>query len=155
LATYTVLGKTGTARRYQDGGYVPGKYTSTFAAIFPADDPQLVVIVKIDNPKGSYYGGHTAAPVTRTMLQQALASRRVAIDRGRLAVRDSAPPEVTKALPRRQPNRPVVRPAVPRSRDERRRARAGRRRALDPRGVGPAPARVPGEPAARRWADRA
>ena len=47
--------------------------------------PQLVVIVKIDNPRGSYYGGPTAAPVTRTMLQQALASRRVAIDRGRLA----------------------------------------------------------------------
>jgi hypothetical protein len=47
------------------------------------------VIVKIDNPKGSYYGGRTAAPVTRTMLQQSLASRRVAIDRGRLA-----PPEV-------------------------------------------------------------
>jgi cell division protein FtsI (penicillin-binding protein 3) len=85
LANYTVLGKTGTARRYQNGGYVAGKYTSTFAAIFPADDPQLVVIVKIDNPKGSYYGGRTAAPVTRTMLQQALASRRVAIDRGRLA----------------------------------------------------------------------
>jgi cell division protein FtsI (penicillin-binding protein 3) len=85
LATYTVLGKTGTARRYQGGGYVPGKYTSSFAAIFPADDPQLVVIVKIDNPKGSYYGGRTAAPVTRMMLQQALASRRVAIDRGRLA----------------------------------------------------------------------
>ena len=36
------------------------------------------MIVKIDNPTGSYYGGHTAAPVTRTMLQQALASRRVA-----------------------------------------------------------------------------
>ena len=95
LANYTVLGKTGTARRYQDGGYVVGKYNSTFAAIFPADDPQLVVIVKIDNPKGSYYGGHTAAPVTRTMLQQALASRRVAIDRGRLApggARVIAPP---------------------------------------------------------------
>jgi cell division protein FtsI (penicillin-binding protein 3) len=85
LANYTVLGKTGTARRYQDGGYAAGKYTSSFAAIFPADDPQLVVIVKIDNPRGSYYGGSTAAPVTRTMLQQALASRRVAIDRGRLA----------------------------------------------------------------------
>ena len=85
LANYTVLGKTGTARRYEHGGYVAGKYTSTFAAIFPADHPQLVVIVKIDNPKGSYYGGRTAAPVTRTMLQQALASRQVAIDRGRLA----------------------------------------------------------------------
>jgi cell division protein FtsI (penicillin-binding protein 3) len=85
LVNYTVLGKTGTARRFEDGRYVDGKYTATFAAIFPADDPQLVVIVKIDNPKGSYYGGRTAAPVTRSMLQQALASRRVAIDRGRLA----------------------------------------------------------------------
>jgi cell division protein FtsI (penicillin-binding protein 3) len=89
LVNYTVLGKTGTARRFEDGRYAVGRYTSTFAAIFPADDPQLVVIVKIDNPKGSYYGGRTAAPVTRTMLQQSLASRRVAIDRGRLA-----PPEV-------------------------------------------------------------
>jgi len=85
LATYTVLGKTGTARRFEHGQYTAGKYTSSFAAMFPADHPQLVVIVKIDNPKGSYYGGTTAAPVTRTMLQQALASRRVAIDRGRLA----------------------------------------------------------------------
>lgn len=93
LVNYTVLGKTGTARRYENGGYVVGKYTSTFAAIFPADDPQLVVIVKIDNPKGSYYGGRTAAPVTRTMLQQALASRRVAIDRGRLT-----PPQVRPAI---------------------------------------------------------
>jgi cell division protein FtsI (penicillin-binding protein 3) len=92
LVNYAVLGKTGTARRFEDGRYVAGKYTSTFAAIFPADDPQLVVIVKIDNPKGSYYGGRTAAPVTRTMLQQSLASRRVAIDRGRLA-----PPEVPGA----------------------------------------------------------
>jgi cell division protein FtsI (penicillin-binding protein 3) len=91
LVNYTVLGKTGTAVRFADGHYIHGQYTASFAAIFPADDPQLVVIVKIDNPKGRYYGGLTAAPVTRTMLQQALASHRVAIDRARLAVRDSAP----------------------------------------------------------------
>jgi membrane peptidoglycan carboxypeptidase len=107
LANYTVLGKTGTARRYEEGGYVAGKYTSTFAAIFPADDPQLVVIVKIDNPKGSYYGGRTAAPVTRTMLQQALASRRVAIDRARLAVPDTRamtpPHEATSGTPASKP----------------------------------------------------
>jgi hypothetical protein len=48
------------------------------------------VIVKIDNPQGKYYGGLTAAPVTRTMLQQALASRRVAIDRSRFADFDTA-----------------------------------------------------------------
>jgi membrane peptidoglycan carboxypeptidase len=93
LANYTLLGKTGTAIRFENGHYVQGEYTASFAALFPADHPQLVVIVKIDNPKGSYYGGLTAAPVTRTMLQQALASRRVAIDRGRLAARDSVPDE--------------------------------------------------------------
>ena len=93
LTNYAVLGKTGTAIRFVDGRYVRGQYTASFAAIFPADHPQLVVIVKIDHPRGVYYGGLTAAPVTRTMLQQALASRRVAIDRGRLAARGSTEPE--------------------------------------------------------------
>jgi cell division protein FtsI (penicillin-binding protein 3) len=98
LANYSVLGKTGTAIRFQNGHYVRGEYTASFAAIFPADHPQLVVIVKIDNPRGNYYGGLTAAPVTRTMLQQALASRRVAIDRGRLTARDTVEPEASKPL---------------------------------------------------------
>ena len=92
LSNYSVLGKTGTAIRFVNGRYVPGQHTASFAAIFPADHPQLVVIVKIDNPRGNYYGGLTAAPVTRTMLQQALASRRVAIDRGLLVAPDSAAP---------------------------------------------------------------
>lgn len=88
LANYTLIGKTGTAIRVEDGRYVRGKYTASFAALFPAADPQLVVIVKIDNPQGDYYGGQTAAPLTRNMLQQALASREVAIDRNRLGVEE-------------------------------------------------------------------
>jgi cell division protein FtsI (penicillin-binding protein 3) len=109
LAKYTVLGKTGTAWRIEDGRYVRGEYISSFAAMFPAEDPQLVVIVKIDSPKGGYYGGQTAAPVTRTMLQQSLASRRVAIDRGRLAppvVGDE--PEQAAPTPGHPPRRPLV-----------------------------------------------
>jgi cell division protein FtsI (penicillin-binding protein 3) len=98
LSNYSVLGKTGTAVRFVDGHYVHGQYTASFAAIFPADHPQLVVIVKIDNPRGNYYGGLTAAPVTRTMLEQALASRRVAIDRGRLTAPDSAAPTAPRPL---------------------------------------------------------
>ena len=98
LSNYSVLGKTGTAVRFVNGRYVQGQHTSSFAAIFPADHPQLVVIVKIDNPRGNYYGGLTAAPVTRTMLQQALASRRVAIDRGSLVAHDSTVPPVTRSL---------------------------------------------------------
>jgi cell division protein FtsI (penicillin-binding protein 3) len=88
LANYSLLGKTGTAVRFEGGRYVPGEYTASFAALFPADNPQLVVVVKIDNPTGKYYGGLTAAPVTRTMLQQALASRRIGIDRSRLTQPD-------------------------------------------------------------------
>ncbi|HEY5939589.1 MAG TPA: penicillin-binding transpeptidase domain-containing protein, partial [Gemmatimonadales bacterium] len=89
LTNYSLLGKTGTAVRFEGGRYVTGEYTASFAALFPADNPRLVVVVKIDNPTGKYYGGLTAAPVTRTMLQQALASRRIGIDRSRLAPRDS------------------------------------------------------------------
>lgn len=86
LANYPLLGKTGTARRFRDGAYVPGEVTASFAAMFPAEDPQLVVVVKLDSPRvGSGYGGTTAAPVVRRMLEQALASRRVAIDRARIA----------------------------------------------------------------------
>jgi cell division protein FtsI (penicillin-binding protein 3) len=96
LVNYALLGKTGTAVRFEGGRYVRGEYTASFAALFPADNPQLVVVVKIDNPTGKYYGGLTAAPVTRTMLQQALASRRVAIDRSRLTPRDSAPPRTPR-----------------------------------------------------------
>lgn len=98
LVNYTLLGKTGTAVRFERGRYVEGEYTASFAALFPADDPQLVVIVKIDNPKGKYYGGLTAAPVTRTMLQQALASRRVAIDRSRLTDSGSAIPQKSQTI---------------------------------------------------------
>ena len=108
LANYSLLGKTGTAVRFEGGRYVPGEYTASFAALFPADDPQLVVVVKIDNPRGHYYGGLTAAPVTRTMLQQALASRRVAIDRSRLAPRDSAAPHAQGAPAAPTGSPPVV-----------------------------------------------
>jgi cell division protein FtsI (penicillin-binding protein 3) len=107
LINYTLLGKTGTAVRFEGGRYVHGEYTASFAALFPADHPQLVVIVKIDNPRGNYYGGLTAAPVTRTMLQQALASRRVAIDRSRLTPQEDSTP-----APARSASVPVGMPRV-------------------------------------------
>ncbi|MGH7519044.1 MAG: peptidoglycan D,D-transpeptidase FtsI family protein, partial [Gemmatimonadales bacterium] len=99
LANFPLLGKTGTARRFVGGRYV-NEHTASFAALFPADDPQLVVIVKIEDPKGEYYGGLTAAPLTKTMLQQALASHRVAINRSALATAESArAPAAPRAAP--------------------------------------------------------
>jgi cell division protein FtsI (penicillin-binding protein 3) len=86
LANFQLAAKTGTARRVVGGHYAPGQYTASFAAMFPAEDPQIVVVMKIDNPqKGSYFAAQTAAPVTRSMLEQALAARTVALDRARLS----------------------------------------------------------------------
>jgi len=95
LANFSVAAKTGTARRVVRGRYAPGQYTASFAALFPAERPQIVLVVKIDNPRnGSYFASQTAAPVTRSMLEQALAARDVALDRARLS---TAAPAVTAA----------------------------------------------------------
>ena len=84
LATYEVAGKTGTARRAGAGGYVTGGYWASFASLFPADDPQLVMVVKLDDPRGAY-ARLTAAPVTRAVLEQLLAARSGTLDRVRLS----------------------------------------------------------------------
>ncbi len=86
LANWVLAGKTGTAVRHDGGVYQSGHYNASFAAIFPVSDPQLIVVVKIDDPQSAkVYGGQTAAPLTRTLLEAALAARRSAIDRRRLA----------------------------------------------------------------------
>jgi cell division protein FtsI (penicillin-binding protein 3) len=85
LASFRVAGKTGTARIAENGRYRPGAYTASFAGFFPADDPQLVFIVKLDEPSGEYYGGRAAAPVTRATLEAALATRSTPIDRSAIA----------------------------------------------------------------------
>jgi cell division protein FtsI (penicillin-binding protein 3) len=70
----SVAGKTGTAWRFDDqAGYAGGLYTSSFVGLIPSDDPQLVILVKLDEPSGAYYGGATAAPVMRTAVRGALA----------------------------------------------------------------------------------
>lgn len=70
----SVAGKTGTAWRFdRELGYAGGTYTSSFVGLVPSEDPQLVILVKLDEPSGSYYGGATAAPVMRTAVRAALA----------------------------------------------------------------------------------
>lgn len=92
LTQFVVAGKTGTARRVVEGSYRPGEYTASFVSLFPADEPQLVLVVKLDSPREEYLGGLTAAPVTREMLEQALAARQVALDRTRFATGDAILP---------------------------------------------------------------
>src|SRR3954469_13121403 len=87
LATFDVAGKSGTARRTSgSAGYTPGNYTASFVGLFPGNDPQYVVLVKLDSPKGAHYaGGDIAAPVTQVVLRAALAARDAALDRHDLA----------------------------------------------------------------------
>lgn len=85
LATFRFAGKSGTARRTVQGRYVEGNYTASFVGIFPVEKPQYVVLVKLDSPKGAYYGGEVAAPVSAVVLRAALAARDAALDRGELA----------------------------------------------------------------------
>jgi cell division protein FtsI (penicillin-binding protein 3) len=81
METFQVAGKTGTARAYTPGDGYTGGHIASFGAFFPADDPQLVVFVKLESPKGAYYGGETAAPVTRATMEAALAARQTTLDR--------------------------------------------------------------------------
>jgi cell division protein FtsI (penicillin-binding protein 3) len=92
LATFEVAGKSGTARRTsQNAGYVAGNYTASFVGLFPGNDPQYVVLVKLDNPKGAHYGGgDIAAPVTQMVLRAALAARDAALDREDLAASEKS-----------------------------------------------------------------
>lgn len=77
LATLPMAGKTGTARVAVDGQYAEGRYAASFVGYTPLEDPSLVILTKLDDPQGSYYGGQTAAPVSRSALQAALAARGV------------------------------------------------------------------------------
>ncbi len=75
---YSVAGKTGTARKPQDtGGYEDAAgnyhYVATFAGFVPAEDPELTMIVVLDEPTSSIYGGEVSAPVFSQLGQFALA----------------------------------------------------------------------------------
>ena len=98
LATFQMAGKSGTARRTEQGqGYVEGNYTASFVGLFPANRPQYVVLVKLDSPRRAYFGGEIAAPISAVVLRAALAARNAALDRGDLAMveRDVPLPEST------------------------------------------------------------
>ncbi len=65
---YLVGGKTGTAQiPSSSGGYKENEYNHAFAGFFPVDDPQFVMIVRVDSPKGFKYAESTAVPTFADM----------------------------------------------------------------------------------------
>ena len=73
IENYRVGGKTGTAQKVENGAYLDGNYILSFMGFMPADDPEIVVYVAIDNPKGvTQYGGVVSAPIAKNVLISAI-----------------------------------------------------------------------------------
>ena len=66
---YRIGGKTATSQKLPRGS---GKYIASFIGFAPADDPEIIGIVLIDEPTGAYYGGTIAAPVMREIFENVL-----------------------------------------------------------------------------------
>ncbi len=76
LIGYKVAGKTGTAQKveFRKKGYSPDKRISSFMGFVPVDNPELAIIVIIDEPRGIKYGGIVAAPVFKSIAYQCLST---------------------------------------------------------------------------------
>ncbi len=71
LAGFRIAGKTGTSEKQPRGN---GKYVASFVGFAPADDPEIVCLVILDQPPvgSTYYGGLIAAPVVKNILEESL-----------------------------------------------------------------------------------
>lgn len=71
---YTVAGKTGTAQKVDSirGGYLKDRYISSFIGYAPVEHPRISILVVIEEPEGSFYGGEVAAPVFREIAGRVL-----------------------------------------------------------------------------------
>ncbi|HEX5983380.1 MAG TPA: penicillin-binding protein 2 [Solirubrobacterales bacterium] len=69
---YSLAGKTGTAEVAENGEYSDTKYVASFIGFAPADNPQLLAAVIVDQPQGEIYGGSVAAPAFGQIAEFAL-----------------------------------------------------------------------------------
>ena len=70
---FKVAGKTGTVHKVVNGRYARDRYLSLFAGMAPTNEPRLVMVVVVDEPKGdAYYGGQVASPVFSKVMAGAL-----------------------------------------------------------------------------------
>jgi len=100
LDGYTVCGKTGTAQKTDETGrYAKGKYISSFVGFAPVENPEIAVLVILDEPTKNHYGGIVAAPAFSKIVQETLTYMNVPPKNrktDRLTV--SKPPEKNKVV---------------------------------------------------------
>jgi len=83
---YEVAGKTGTARKVVQGDYAKDKYRSSFIGFLPADKPEFLVSIMVDEPKGKvYYGGLVAGPAFKNIATQV--AEQLHLNRGAVVAR--------------------------------------------------------------------
>ena len=85
LDGYRAAGKTGTAQKIVDGRYSKNKYLASFIGFAPLPSPRITVLVQIDEPQGSHYGGEVCAPVFQAIAQGSLLQLRIPPDRDLLS----------------------------------------------------------------------
>ena len=66
---YRIGGKTATSEKLPRG---TGKYISSFVGFAPADEPQVIIIMTVDEPQGIYYGGTIVAPKVKKIFENIL-----------------------------------------------------------------------------------
>ena len=75
---YRVGGKTGTAQKVKNGRYMTGNYIVSFIGFLPADEPQAVIYIAVDNPKGvTQFGGTVSAPIAKNVMKDIIEELRI------------------------------------------------------------------------------
>jgi cell division protein FtsI/penicillin-binding protein 2 len=92
VAGYETAGKTGTAQKFdrETQAYSATDYVASFVGFAPADAPRIVVLVMIDSPKKSSWGGVVAAPVFRDITKEVLRYLNVPSREERVYIMDRA-----------------------------------------------------------------
>ena len=81
IENYRVGGKTGTAQKVNNGVYMVGNYILSFIGFLPADKPEYIVYVAIDNPKGvTQYGGTVSAPIAKNVMKSIIDIKKIKPD---------------------------------------------------------------------------
>ena len=83
---YRIAGKTGTAQIPTPGGYDENDSIGSFIGWGPVDDPQFIVLVKLDRPSTSIWGSETAAPVFSQLVQRLVVLMEIPPDNVRQAL---------------------------------------------------------------------
>ncbi|MBS6476425.1 MAG: PASTA domain-containing protein [Firmicutes bacterium] len=93
---YRIGGKTGTAQKYENGHIATGKYVSSFVGFAPADDPEYVILMTVDEPSsGAYYGSIVAAPYVGDIFSKIFAYEQIAPTDNAEKIEYIAMPELT------------------------------------------------------------